>query len=180
MDPQHNLYNMIDEMSSVLLTLQTDMIKVMNGISQLNLLISKIKQYKENNSNNMMMNNMMNNMQNMGMGMNNMMGMQGINMPMSMDAMQGMMNNINFGNPNINIEDELGWNLIFENRNDGQTFLIRISEQKLFKEAISLYRLKSGNTERCEFKFNNRKLNPEMKICQTGLCNIQKIIVISY
>ena len=29
MDPQHNLYNMIDEMSSVLLTLQTDMIKVM-------------------------------------------------------------------------------------------------------------------------------------------------------
>ena len=176
MNWQQNLYNMIDEMSSVFLTLQTDMIKVMNGINQLNLLISKIKQYKENNSNNMMMNNTMN----MGMGMNNMMGMQGINMPMSMDAMQGMMNNINFGNPNINIEDELGWNLIFENRNDRQTFVIRISEQKLFKEAISLYRLKSGNTERCKFIFNDRNLNPEMKICQTGLCNMQKIIVISY
>ena len=45
MNPQQNLNDMIDEMSSVLLTLQTDMIKVMNGINQLNLITTKIKQY---------------------------------------------------------------------------------------------------------------------------------------
>ena len=55
------------------------MVKVMNGINQLNLIITKIKQYNENNTNNNtnnnINNNMMNinnNMQNMAMGMNNM------------------------------------------------------------------------------------------------------------
>ena len=49
MNPQQNLNDMVDEMSSVLLTLQTDMIRVMNGINQLNLIITKIKQYNANN-----------------------------------------------------------------------------------------------------------------------------------
>ena len=56
-----NIFNMVDEMGSILLTLQANMIKVMDGITQLNLIISKIKQYKANNN---MMNNMMNNMLN--------------------------------------------------------------------------------------------------------------------
>ena len=85
-------------MSSVLFTLQTDMLKVMNEINQLTLIISKIKQYNANNINNNMINNMMdinNNIQDMAMEMNNnMMGMQGMNMLMPMN---GMMNNMNFG-----------------------------------------------------------------------------------
>ena len=84
MDNQQNLNELLDEMSSVLLTLQTDMLKVMNAISQLNLIITKIKQFKSNNINNNIMNNMMNinnNIQNMVMGMNNnMMGMPNMNM----------------------------------------------------------------------------------------------------
>ena len=141
MNPKQNLNDIINEMSSVLLTLQTDMIKVMNGINQLNLIITKIKQYNENNINNNLVNNMMNlnnNMQNMAMGINNnMMGMQGMNMLMPTN---GIMNNMNFGMPNLNIEDPEGWTLRFENQWDKNTFNINISEQKLVKEAISMYR----------------------------------------
>ena len=60
MNNQQNLNNLIDEMSSVLLTLQTDMFKVMNGINQLNLIISKIRQNNLSNMDNNMINNMMN------------------------------------------------------------------------------------------------------------------------
>ena len=79
----------------------------------------------------------------------------------------------------VNIEDANGWNLIFENQNDRQTFNIRISEQKYVKEAISLYYLKSNKTDKCKFIFNNKELFPEMKICQSGLTNMSKILVIS-
>ena len=56
-------------------------------------------------------------------------------------GMNNMMNNIGMGfgiNTPQNAEDENGWNLIFENQNDRQTFNIKISEQKYIKEAISL------------------------------------------
>ena len=179
MNPQQNLNDMIDEMSSVLLTLQTDMIKVMNGINQLNLIIIKIKQYNANNINNNMINNMMNinnNMLNMTMGMNNnMMGMQGMNMLMPMN---GIMNNMNFGMQDLNIEDPGGWNLIFENKKDRSIRNIKISEQKLVKEAISMYKLKFGITDKCKFIFNNHELFPEIKICHSGLNNLSKILVI--
>ena len=108
-------------MNSVLLTLQTNMIRVMNGINQLNLIITKIKQYNSNN----MINNMMNNFKNMALGMNNMMGMQGMNMLMQMNE---MMNNMNFGMNNFNLEDIERWNLTFENQEDNSSIYIRISE----------------------------------------------------
>ena len=181
MNPQQNLSDIVDEMSSVLLTLQTDMIKVMNRINQLNHIITKIKQFNLNNVNNNMINNMMNinnNIQNMAMGMNNnMMGMQGMNMLMPVN---GMMNNMYFGMQNINFEDSGGWALIFENKNDKSTVTIRISEQKLVKEAISMYRIKTNNMEDCKFIFNNHELHPEMKICQSGLNNLSRILVYDY
>ena len=125
MNPQQNLNDIVDEMSSVLLTLQTDMIKVMNGINQLNLLITKIKQYNVNNMINNMMN-INNNFQNMALGINNMaMGMQGMNMLMQMNE---MMNNMNFGMNNFNLEDIERWNLTFENQEDNSSIYIRISE----------------------------------------------------
>ena len=139
---------------------------------------------------NMGMPGMMNNMNNMpgmtGM-MNNMQmpGMTGMMNNMQMPGMTGMMNNMQMPGmtgttgTNISIEDAQGWNLIFENQNDRQTVNVRISEQKLVKEAISAYMLKSNRTDKCKFIFNNKELFPEMKICQSGLSNMAKILVIS-
>ena len=42
-----------------------------------------------------------------------------------------------------------------------------------------MYMLKSGRTDKCKFIFNNKELFPEMKICQSGLSNMSKILVIS-
>ena len=121
-----------------------------------------------------------------GMGMT---GMGGMN-PM----MSGMNPMMQFGgmNPgmvspqpqtqadsNVSIDDQSGWNLIFENQNDKKSLTIRISEQKLVKEAISMYMLKSGRTDKCKFIFNNKELFGEMKICQSGLNNLSRILVIS-
>ena len=106
---------------------------------------------------------MMNNMNNMP-GMNTM--MMNMNMPGANPMMMNMNMNMPGANPTmpgtntntvVNIEDANGWNLIFENQNDRQTFNIRISEQKLVKEAISYYYLKSNKTEKCKFIFNNNK-----------------------
>ena len=179
MNTQQNLNDIVNEMSSVLLTLQSDMVKVMNGINQLKLIITKIKQYNENNTNNNINNNMMNinnNMQNMAMGMNNMMGIQNMNMLMPMN---GIMNNMNFGIPGLNLEDHDGWNLLFENQWDKKFVTIRISEKKQVKEAINMYKIKSNNNRECKYRFNNKELIPEMKICQSGLNNFSKILVIS-
>ena len=128
-----------------------------------------------NMGNTMMMNNMGNPMM-MNMNMANpMMNMNmNMNMPNQMMNMPGMNNNTP-----VNIDDAGGWNLIFENQNDRQSFNIRISEQKLVKEAISLYYLKSNKSDKCKFIFNNKELFPEMKICQSGLTNMSKILVIS-
>ena len=123
-------------------------------------------------------------------GMNPSMGMGGMNPAMG-GMNPGMMG---FGgmNPgmvspqpqqtadtNISIEDQSGWNLIFENQNDKKSLTIRISEQKLVKEAISMYMIKSGRTDKCKFIFNNKELYQEMKICQSGLNNLSRILVIS-
>ena len=143
---------------------------------------------------NMMNNNMgMPNMMNNNMGMNDMAGMMGgnIGMPNMMNnmGMPNMMNNMgmpnmmnNVGTPEaqkVSIEDATGWNLIFENQNDRQQITVTISEQKLVKEAISAYLLKANRTDKCKFIFNNKELFPEMKICQSGLSNMAKILVIS-
>ena len=84
--------------------------------------------------------NINNNMQNMAMGMNNMMGIQNMNMLMPMN---GIMNNMNFGIPGLNLEDHDGWNLLFENQWDKKVVTIRISEKKQVKEAINMYKIKS-------------------------------------
>ena len=78
---------------------------------------------------------------------------------------------------NIPLEYEKGWNLIFEDK-FGCVVTVTINEQKLVKEAISLYILKSGKTSKCKFVFNGHTLNPEVKICQAGLSDHCKIYVI--
>ena len=98
--------------------------------------------------------------------MNNM-GMSGVQLP-------GM-------NTTVSIEDPMGWNLLFENQTNRQIVNIRISEDKLVKEAISAYLLKVNESNVNDFKFifNNKQLFPEMKISQTGLNNGSKILVVS-
>ena len=107
---------------------------------------------------------------NMGIGgMMPNMGMGGMNPAMWMG---GMMPGMEF------IEDKNEWNLIFENE-DKESVTIRINKEKLVKEAISIYLLKSGRTDKCKFIFRNKELFPEMRICQSGLSNSSKINVIT-
>ena len=109
-------------------------------------------------------------MPNMGIGgMMPNMGMGGMNPAMWMG---GMMPGMNF------IEDKNEWNLIFENE-DKESVTIRINKEKLVKEAISKYYLKSGRTDKCKFIFRNKELFVEMRICQSGLSNLSKINVIT-
>jgi len=75
-------------------------------------------------------------------------------------------------------DDDNAWNLIFENLEDKKSVTIRISEQKLVKEAINMYFLKTGITDQCKFIFNTKPLNPEMKISHSGLINFARIYVI--
>ena len=119
-------------------------------------------------------------MMGMGTGMNPGMGTGMGGMNPGMMPMGGMMPSVGQNqDSNASIEDIQGWNLIFENQNDRSTITIRISEQKYIKEAISIYMIKSGRTDKCKFIFNNKELFPEMKICQSGLTNLSKILVIS-
>ena len=76
----------------------------------------------------------------------------------------------------INLDDNKEWNLIFENLDDRKKYNIRISEQKTIKEAINLYKIKSGRWGK-KFIFNNKELLPEMKICQSELNNFSRILV---
>ena len=181
---------------------------MMNNMMMNNMMMNNNGNQMNMNMMNMGNGNMMNmNMMNMGGGvnmmnmnmpgmntmmMNNMPGMNTMMMNMNMPGANPMMMNMNMNMPGanptmpgtntntvVNIEDANGWNLIFENQNDRQTFNIRISEQKYVKEAISLYYLKSNKTVKCKFIFNNKELYPEMKICQSGLTNMSKILVIS-
>ena len=173
MNGSQNLDDMLDEMSKVMMNLQSDMTKVMTGINQLNLIITKIKQFNLNNVNN---NNMINNMMNINNNMQNMaMGMQGMNMFMPMN---GMMNNMNFGMQNLNQEDPEEWTLRFDKPGREKVY-VKISKEKPFKEAINLYKSKSNDAQNNSFIFNANKLSPEIKICESGLKNNSYIVVIS-
>ena len=80
---------------------------------------------------------------------------------------------------NMSFEDLNGWNLIFENQTTKTSISIRISEQKYVKEAINMYRIKSGTKENHRYIFGGKELYPNMIICQSGLKNFSRILVIS-
>ena len=80
---------------------------------------------------------------------------------------------------NITIDDENWWDLTFEDCNSKEVTNIRISNEKLVKEAISMYMLKSGRTDKCRFIFNNKNLFHEIKIKHSGLNNKNRILVLS-
>ena len=49
----------------------------------------------------------------------------------------------------------------------------------IVKEAISMYRIKANRTDECKFLFNSKQLYPEMRICESGLKDKSKILVVS-
>ena len=178
MEFQQNLNDMLEELSSSIFILQSDIIKVMNGINKLNLIISKIKQYQSNNmNNNMMINNMMNNIPNLNMDMNNMMNMmnmQRMNPQMPMNVMSNNM--INFNLPDENEK----WNLNFEDKSYGNLNIInvKISPEKFVKDAIDIFLQKTGITDELKFICNCVCLIPEQKISQSVLRNLSTITVL--
>ena len=116
---------------------------------------------------------MMNNPQMMAM-MNNPQMMAMMNNP----QMMAMMNNP-AGGGNFSVDDSQGWNLIFEKKSGGPTINLTISPEKIVAEAISAYKLKSMEEGEMRFIFNGKELPSSLKICQSGLNNGSKILVIS-
>ena len=127
----------------------------------------------------------MNNMNNMNnqMMMNYLMQMQ-MN-PQMMAQFMTMMNNQqmmmmnNMAGGNISIDDNQGWNLVFEKKSGGGTINLLISPEKTVQEAVNAYKLKSMEEGQMKFIFNGKELPYSLKICQSGLNNGAKILVIS-
>ena len=57
---------------------------------------------------------------------------------------------------------------------------ILIDPEKLFREAINMFKLKIGSNEDFRFIYNNKELLPDLKISQSGLNNGSKIFVIPF
>ena len=108
-------------------------------------------------------------MNNMNMQIPNI-GFQNQNMMMNNNILKMM--NIMMNNQSVEL------NLIFEERNQKQTS-ISILPEKTIKEAIDLYKIKSGNnSQNFIYIHNGQKLNPGLKINQSDLVNGSYIYVI--
>ena len=110
--------------------------------------------------------------------MNNPQMMQMMQMMMNNPQMMAMMNNPG-GGGNISIDDSQGWNLVFEKKSGGPTINLTISPEKTVTEAINAYKIKSMQDGEMKFIFNGKELPYSLKICQSGLNNGSKILVIS-
>ena len=201
MNQGNNLDDMLNEMSKVILNLQSDMSKVMTGINQLNLLISNIQKYRKNN--NMMGNNMMSNM----MGNNNMIGnnnmMNNMNMMGNINMMgNNMMNNINMmGNNMMNNMNNMNmmnmglmpiireipksFNIIFRraghDKESGKPLLVKVNEDEKVSEIIQRYREKYNDFEQnLKFIFNAKELNTFLSVAEHGLSENSNIFVDEY
>ena len=178
MNQGQNLDDMLNEMSKVLLNLQSDMSKVMTGINQLNLLISNIQKYRANNNinNNMMGNGMMNN------NINNMMN--------NFNNMNNLINNnINpmMRNTNIKIDQYLNNPVSFtvyfresgnaiKNKNP---IMVNVKEDEKISDIIQKYREKSSNyDDNLKFIFNAKGLHNSLTAAEAGLTNNANIVVV--
>ncbi len=166
-----------------------------NSLNQAMMINQMNNQMAMNQMNNaMMMNNMMNPMNNMMNPMNNMMNpMNNMVNPMMnvmpnnmmMNNMMPMMNN-NMANQMQNQNtNSMIWNLFFQRKinNNNQTINVAIDPDKLFIEAINLFKIKANIDEnqniQLKFIFNGKDVIKTIKISQTGLQNNSTITVIS-
>ena len=175
MNGSQNLDDMLDEMSKVMMNLQSDMTKVMTGINQLNLIITNIRNYRAKNSMNMMNNNMMeNNMMNNNM-MNNYMANNNMNNMMNLNNMMSPMINMEMMNENElpSIKDNI--NVIF--RKD-KPIMINCKLSEKVSEVIKKYRAKSlDNEKNIRFIFNAKELNQSLSVDEAGLTENSNIFV---
>ena len=179
MNGGQNLDDMLDEMSKVMMNLQSDMTKVMTGINQLNLIITNIRNYRAKNNMNMMNNNMMennmmnNNMMNNYMTNNNMNNM--MNNMMNLNDMMSPMINMEMMNENElpSIKDNI--NVIF--RKD-KPIMINCKLSEKVSEVIKKYRAKSlDNEKNIRFIFNAKELNQSLSVDEAGLTENSNIFV---
>ena len=184
MNGGQNLDDMLDEMSKVMMNLQSDMTKVMTEINQLNLIITNIRNYRAKNNMNMMNNNMMEN-NTLNMMNNNMINNNIINNNMMNNNMNNMMNLNNMMSPMINMEimneNELpsikdNINVIF--KKDGP-IMINCKLNEKISEIIKRYREKSSDNEKnIKFIFNAKELKPSNSVAEAGLLEYSNIFVV--
>ena len=183
MNQGNNLDDMLNEMSKVILNLQSDMSKVMTGINQLNLLISNIQKYRKNNNmmgNNMMSNNIMGN--NNMIGNNNMMNNMNMmgNINMMGNNMMNNMNMMNMGLMPIIPEIPKSFNIIFRrDKETGKPLLVKVNEDEKVSEIIQRYREKYNDFEQnLKFIFNAKELNTFLSVAEHGLSENSNIFVV--
>ena len=94
---------------------------------------------------------------------------------MNMQMMNNKINDINSMDDN----DSIKWNLMFERQKTAEIINVIISPEKTIQDAINLYKIKSGdNKEGLKFIYNGRQLYPNLKICESELGKLSKILVI--
>ena len=163
----NELNNNCNEMKKDINNLNNEIFVLKNEINNLKILLMNMNNKKMGKIDMNMMNQMggmggmdkymMNQMGGMGgMDMNMMNQMRGMGgMDMNMMNQMGGMGGIGINMMNqiggMNLDDSIGWNLVFENQNDKQAYNIRISENKTVLEAINLYKIKSGRRGKMKF-----------------------------
>ena len=178
MNQGNNLDDMLNEMSKVILNLQSDMSKVMTGINQLNLLISNIQKYRKNNNmmgNNMMSNNIIGNNNMMGNNMMNNINMMGNNMMNNMNMMNmGLMPII----PEIPKSFDIIFRRLGHDKESGKPLLVKVNEDEKVSEIIQRYREKYSDFEQnLKFIFNAKELNTFLSVAEHGLSENANIFV---
>jgi len=185
----------INQLSSIITEINSTRLKYSknnNEKDKLNETMNKMKNNIDNNiksmnnfTNQMLsMNNMLNNMTSFS-GMNNMNFMNMSMPPPPLGISQDMMKKTNFyGVPDIwkNMYENLSkWHLHFLNEDNNEFIFIDISEEKTVKEAIDMYLKKSNRNRTDDIKFfhDNKELNPDLKLSQSGLKSFSKIVVVS-
>ena len=184
----NNIDDMLNEISKSLMNLQIDINKVMMGINQINFLISKIQQFRANNSNlemgsNLIMsNNMMNNMANMINPMNLNMNMNSGIMPIqSMMPIPPLVNMV----PIEPIMPEKTFNVVFResgrniNDNNRKITYMNVKGDEKVGEIIQRYRERNSDYRNLKFIFNAKSLNPLLRIDEEGLLEGANIFVVA-
>ena len=184
----NNIDDMLNEISKSLMNLQTDINKVMMGINQINFLISKIQQFRANNSNlemgsNLIMsNNMMNNMANMINPMNLNMNMNSGIMPIqSMMPIPPLVNMV----PIEPIMPKKTFNVVFResirniNDNNRKITYMNVKGDEKVGEIIQRYRERNSDYRNLKFIFNAKSLNPLLRIDEEGLLEGSNIFVVA-
>ena len=183
----NNIDDMLNEISKSLMNLQIDINKVMMGINQINFLISKIQQFRANNSNlemgaNLIMsNNMMNNMANMINPMNLNMNMNSGIMPIqSMMPIPPLVNMV----PIEPIMPKKTFNVVFResgrniNDNNRKITYMNVKGDEKVGEIIQRYRERNSDYRNLKFIFDAKSLNPSLTADEAGLCDGANIFVV--